>query len=132
MNAPISATLTETQQIERALDELLKVAVSTKAPWPPRIERPVKLVELIDDHFSQTQAQRNATSLLDNPVGEAVRKGVTTFGKRLYEIGGLQLMTDVLDRVAEMDPTKQSWRIDIMDKRWDGIGSEGGRAGWRC
>lgn len=130
MNAPVSAVLTETQRIERALDELLKTAIATRAPWPPKHDGPVSIAVVIEDWLGGTSAQRAASDFLDNPVGEAVRKAVTTLGRRLYEIGGLQLMHDVLDRVAPLDPTKESRRIAIMDKRWDGIGREGGKSGW--
>lgn len=130
MNAFTDTQITEVQRIERALDELLKTAINTRAPWPPRHDGPVSISVLVAEGLGGTPAARAANSLLDNPVGEAVRKAVTTLGERLYEIGGLKLMSDVLDRVAERDPGKESWRIDIMDKRFDGIGREGGKSGW--
>jgi hypothetical protein len=71
-----------------------------------------------------------AGDIIKNPVGIACRMAVKVLGQRLYEIGGLQLMEEALDRVAERDERWFGRRVDIMDKRWDGIGREGSRAGW--
>ena len=82
--------------------------------------------------MEMTEAQREADSLLEDPVGEALRQGVRTLGERLYEIGGLDLMQDAIDRVASLDAATWGHRTDIMDKRWDGIGRTEGKAGWCC
>lgn len=126
MNAHSNIQVAETQQIERALDELLRVAISTRAPWPPRHSGPVSLADSLRDLLDSTEAESSARELLDNPVGEAVRRAITTLGERLHEIGGLKLMGDVCDRVSGLDPEHWDHRTDILDKRWDGIG------GWHC
>ena len=131
MTAHSDIQITELQRIERALDELLRTAIN-RPPWRPRIDGPVSIGAILDDFLNQTPAQRAADDLLDNPVGEAVRRAVTVLGERLYEIGGLNLMQNVLDRVAERDASHQNWRVDIMDKRWDGIGRTATNAGWAC
>lgn len=122
MNAHTDAQITEVQRIERALDELLKVALSARAPWPRRHPHGISAGDLIREALDGTPAERAARALLDNPVGEAVRQGVRTLGERLHELGGVQLMQDVLYRVAEIDPASTDHRVSVMDKRWDGIG----------
>lgn len=135
MNAVTDTQITEVQKIERALDALISTAITAKPPWPaeeqgrPRI---YTLKELIDGPHGQSPASRAAYAFYANPVGEAVRAAVTTLGERLHEIGGLQLMQDVCDRVADRDPERWGWRTDIMDKRWDGIGRTATSAGWCC
>lgn len=132
MNAPATAALTETQLIERSLDELLRVATLTEPPWPPVRSGPVSIAEIADDFLHSTPAQRSAQALFDNPVGEAVRVSIRALGKRLHEIGGVNLMSEVLVRAAEKDPAHLGHREDIMDKRWDGIGRTADNAGWCC
>jgi hypothetical protein len=127
MSALTEIQISEVQQIERAMDELLKAATATtKAPWPPRHSGPVNISVLVDEALAGTKAERAARVYLDNPVAEAVRRPLRTFGERLHEIGGTLLMEDALYRVAAMDPAHESWRIDILDKRFDGIGT------WAC
>jgi len=132
MNAHTETQITELQRIERALDELLRAATNTRAPWPPKHDGPVMVSAILGDYLDATPKQRAAEAFLDNPVGEAVRQAVTTLGERLYELGGLKLMEDVCYRVAALDAAREGWRIDVLDKRFDGIGREDGRAGWCC
>jgi hypothetical protein len=127
MNAPVSAIATETAQIEAALDALLSASIrANRDPvlLPHRGAMPVGVVmgDLLKRLQSWTQAQRDAGELLARPVWEVTRMGVTTLGRRLHEIGGARLMQEVCDRVAALDPANHAHRLDIMEKRWDGIG----------
>lgn len=127
MNAPVSAVATETAQIEAALDALLTAAIRANRDPSLLPERgPTPAGVLMGDFLTKlqtwTKAQREAGDLLARPVWEVTRKGVTCLGRRLHEIGGTALMRDVCHRVSALDPANQGRRIDIMDKRWDGIG----------
>ncbi len=73
--------------------------------------------------FEASEAQRKAADLIRDPIGEAVRVAVRVLGKRLHELGGMDLMTTVLDEVAQLDRANEPRRETIMDRRWDGIGS---------
>jgi hypothetical protein len=115
----------EVAAIEHALNRLLRGAIDEETY---RQARGTALVLTRAELSMETKT----SELLRNPVGEACRMAIRKLGKRLYELGGLQLMTDVCDRVGDMDQAHSGQRIDIMDKRWDGIGSDGKTAGaWR-
>ena len=125
--------LTEIDGIKYALDELLRAAVEAK----PRRSQPCEPISAsvlarytIERLIDCTEAERKAGDLILNPVGEATRQAIRTLGKRLYELGGLDLMQRVLDDVAEIDPRNEGRRIGIMDHRWDGIGRTDKSAGW--
>jgi hypothetical protein len=122
MNAPATATLSDTQRIETALDELLKAALASTIRFPHPLGGMYSAGQLLDYFGGMTRAQRDADALLSDPVGEAVRRAITTLGRRLHEIGGLALMQDICDRAAALDPANEGRRMDIIDKRWDGIG----------
>lgn len=131
MNAPVTAEVDETLKIEDALDALLSAALrADRDPslLPERgVERAGVIVgELLDKISNWTLAQRQASDLLHRPVAEACRQGVHVLGERLYEIGGVGLMREVLHRVAERDPANEGRRIGLMDHRWSGIGDERG------
>lgn len=135
MNAPVAITATETQQIEAALDALLREALA--ADRHPRLVPPrgaetlgAILGEFIHRKRNWTAAQEATAELLERPIWELTRQGVTTLGVRLHEIGGLKLMQEVCERVADMDPANWGRRTDIMDKRWDGIGADSPDGGW--
>lgn len=139
MNAYTSTQATEVQQIEAAMDALLKVCTDRSAPKPPseRSER-FMLTSMADfmreeaEKQTWTKAHRGADKLLADPVGTACRQAIRTLAERLYEIGGMQALEDACERVADMDPAFWGWRTDIMDKRFNGIGFENGQIGWVC
>lgn len=127
MNAPVTTEVAETAQIEAALDFLLTAAI--RADRDPHLlpetgptSAGALVFQILEKMGSWTRAQREAADLLARPVWELTRQGVTTLGKRLHEIGGARLMHDVCDRVAALDPPHEDRRIDLIDKRWDGIG----------
>lgn len=127
MNAPLTAVATETQKIEDALDRLLTaITWADRQPSTTPDDGPTSAGELIGRVLLRletwTAAQQAADALMRRPASEALRQAVTTLGKRLHEIGGMALMRDVCDRVAERDPANESRRLGVIDHRWDGIG----------
>lgn len=128
MNAPVTAAATEAQQIEAALCSLLTaIAWADDQPscGPDRgpVAAGMLVMEMLDRMEGWTAAQQAANDLLRRPAPEALRQAISTLGVRLHEIGGTKLMGNVLERVAALDPRHVGRRTDIMDKRFDGIGS---------
>lgn len=125
MAGPVAVDVTETQQIEEALHALVTAAVSDTGYVSNLLTRdgPESIGSIMARLDAMTPKQRTAADLIRRPVGEAVRRAIKTLGERLHEIGGQELMSDVLERVADRDPSRYGRRIDVMDKRFDGIGS---------
>ena len=107
--------------IEAALDALLG-AIAEARPRKGGTYSAGQLAASGLDRFSQTKAQQDAEDLIADPVGRALRNGVRRLGERLHELGGVAKMQDVLDQVSEKDEARLTWRMDVMDKCWDGIG----------
>jgi hypothetical protein len=133
----ISITATETDRIEDALDDVLSAINDNLRRGAAKPDRPMRSLReitqaLVESLESWTPAQRAAADLLDAPsaAGEALRQGVITLGRRLYELGGLTLMQDVCDRVSARDPASADRRFGIMVKRWEGIGHSDTSTGW--
>ena len=130
------AVAEEVAGIKNALDALLTVAtdkalVRRFAPSrPDKGPLPLNFGELMKA-VDASQAARATNELIRNPIGEAVRSAVVVLGQRLHEIGGMGLMTEVLDDTAEADPPNRSLREAIMDHRWNGIGCSVRSQGWR-
>lgn len=129
--------LTEAQQVEAHLDAILTAIMAHDAqprkPREPGDLRPINMADMmaaLDARQTMTPAGRYVDDLERDPVRGALTYAVRQLGKRLYEIGGLQAMQDACDRVAELDQSNWGRRTSVMDARWDGIGREGGLAGW--
>jgi len=135
MNAPVTAQATEAAQIEAALDALLTAAIKAdrdRSLMPERgpVSAGAMIGEALERRATWTPAQEAAHDLLRRPVAWALRNAVRTLGKRLFEIGGLKLMSAVCDRVSALDPANEGRRAGIIDHRWDGIGSDQGGRWW--
>lgn len=128
------ATVTEQEvaRIEAALHQTMTAihqadqAVRQREPISARDS----LAQYLEKRTSFTPLQLEVDDLLERPVGEALRQKVRLYGERLFEIGGVSLMQEVMYRVAERDPANEARRIGIMDKRWNGIGQGSNSAGW--
>lgn len=120
--------------IENALDTLVAAMVEQDCrPRPAGVVKTFQRLSLTDitSHFDETTpAQRVAEALVANPVREAMARAVRDLGKRLHEIGGMELMSDVCQRVADRDDANWGRRTDILDKRWDGVGGSATAVGW--
>ena len=112
----------EVRRIEQALDAILcaieehQRLLEADAVRAPRKLEPISWAELATKDLSPV------ADILSNPVGASLRRGIRELGRRLFVLGGTELMGKVLDRVAEMGGI---WgvRVTILDKRWDGIGN---------
>lgn len=61
--------------------------------------------------------------LLKRPKEKSYSLGIRVLGERLYALGGMDMMQQALALAALRDPSTDSWRMAILDHRWDGIGS---------
>lgn len=114
----------EVEDIEIALDVLLRVALDADDQAAmDRREGDRALGEIAAEFLSMTPLQRRAAGLTRNPVGASARAAVGVLGERLHELGGVQAMTDVCERVAPLEPDRQERRTAIMDRAWNGVGS---------
>lgn len=105
----------EVASIADALHKILELA----STLPPPADRSRTYAEIM----AQTQHQEDASFITRDPIGASLRLGIEVLGERLNEIGGQSLMISVLEDVAARDPEREEWRTNIMDKRWNGIGS---------
>jgi hypothetical protein len=62
-------------------------------------------------------------AIVKDPVRTALRRQLKDLGKRLYRaLGNTKAMVSICEDVAARDPKRRSYRADIVDKAWDGIG----------
>jgi hypothetical protein len=138
--SPVTVTAdgsAEVSGIEAALDSLLATIFGDEAERRElRRERrealraPFSIGEGLLRLLNGSEVELAAEQIVRDPVGSSCRQSIRALGARLYQLGGLQLMQDVLYRVAERDEATWSRRIGIMDHRWDGIGNSAETAGW--
>lgn len=124
MNAQAKIQATEVELIEEALYRLVLVAVSDVGLRRVRrsgAQTVGQVLQLCAEKDTWTPARRSADDLLDAPVGRAARDAINTLGRRLYEIGGTQLMLDAAERVSVL--TGDYCRcIGVFEHQFDGIG----------
>lgn len=121
----------EVAAIKAALTTLIDACMDHRRAGSPGSRRSLEAVSFADIVLSETRAQDIAEGIISDPLGESYRRSVRSLGKRLFELGGLNAMQDAADEVANARGEGQfSARVDIMDKRWDGIGTDEGGVGW--
>jgi hypothetical protein len=131
VNGPPASDITETRQIDDALDDLLIAAIE----WRQRKRNPThalpqeggvytmrELLAEADAAEEGSPTEQAAAALLVDPVGSALRDAIYVLGERLCELGGLPNMLDTLQRVADRDPASHGRRTDILDRCWEGLG----------
>jgi hypothetical protein len=68
--------------------------------------------------------------VIDEPIRGALKNAVRLLGERLFDLGGVDLMSDVLERIGE-DPKNGGRYLSIGDHAWDCIG-DNKRGHWFC
>jgi hypothetical protein len=111
---------------------MLPVIVSTSAPanlvvpagrsGQGRLPVPTVLkIRTLDELASREDAK--VIEILDDPLGASCRHSIRRLGEHLYEIArDTDAMSDVLERVADRDPSRYSLRATSIDKSWNEIG----------
>ncbi len=119
------STFEDIERIVFALDDFVEEIVKRTQTRPASAgkltAKPIKFRSL-DELASREDAEVN--EILDDPVGAACRHSIRRLGEHLYEIArDTDTMSDVLERVADRDPSRYSLRATIIDKAWNGIGA---------
>ena len=116
------------EDIERivfALDDLVEEIVKriqTRPANPSKLTAtPIKIRTL---HELASHQDAEVSEILDDPLGAACRHAIRRLGEHLYDITkSTDTMSDVLEWVADRDPSRYSFRATILDKSWNGIGA---------
>jgi hypothetical protein len=111
----------ELSRIEQALDTLL-TAIENHQP-------PTSEIRILS--AAEFCKQSPVESLLNDPIGRALRLGIKKLGGRLHQLGGTDLMRSVAERVADMRCGFSGRRLSVMDHAFDGIGI-GSKDFWVC
>jgi hypothetical protein len=124
------STFEDIERIVFALDDLVEEIVKRTQTRPTNRSQltatPIK-VRRLDELASREDAE--VGEILDDPVGAACHHAIRRLGEHLYDLTrNTDSMSDVLERVADRDPSRYSLRATIMDKSWNGIGE--GQARW--
>lgn len=114
------------RKIEDALDALLTAIHEHEDRKRAQASSPPEIAVLsVADIMESGEDELDLEDWLDDPVGHALREGIEALGRHLFRVlGNTGKMGDVLERVASRDEKHYSSRATIMDKRWDGIGSD--------
>jgi len=109
--------------IEKALEALL-CALEENQPRATALGAPSGLVRM-SDWIDPDADQSRLQAIIDNPIRAACEEQIRQLGQELFEINGTTgLMSDVLERVAAMNPDS-AHRITKLDRAWNGIGKGG-------
>jgi hypothetical protein len=118
-------------QIENALDVLLTKLLEERerkrrAPGPKPPLRAFSAAELAEmPILSDQEIMRER--IIEDPVGGAFEYAIRELGEVLFERGDVELMRELLERVASRHPKSYGQRATILDHKWDGIGNR-----WFC
>jgi hypothetical protein len=118
------STFEDIERIVFALDDLVEEIVKRTQTRPANLGKltatPIK-IRTLDELASCEDAE--VSEILDDPVVAACRHSIRRLGEHLYELArDTDTMSDVLERVADRDPSRYSARATIIDKSWNGVG----------
>jgi hypothetical protein len=129
-NAP-SPDGKELAQIEHALDVLLTKLLAERkrqreAPGPKPPLRAFSAAELAEmPILSDWEIRRER--IIEDPLAGALELAISEIGEVLFLQGGVELMGDVLERVAGRHPKSFGHRASLVDHTWNGVGEQ-----WWC
>ena len=129
-NAP-SPDGKELAQIEHALDVLLTKLLAERkrqreAPGPKPPLRALSAAELAEmPILSDWEIRRER--IIEDPLAGALELAISEIGEVLFLQGGVELMGDVLERVAGRHPKSFGHRASLVDHTWNGVGEQ-----WWC
>jgi hypothetical protein len=82
----------------------------------------LKIVYSAEFMANWNPARSSLEDIVEDAVVAALRKQLTSLGKQLYKlVGSTDIMGDIADEVA--GDKHWHYRIDLLSKNWDGIGS---------
>jgi hypothetical protein len=112
----------EIQHISGALSILVGLAVAYPSTRP---RGPISVRDMVEAEIAIKRlppTTRSAHRICDDPVGEATDPPIRRLGERLNELGGCELMAEVAETVAALEPAKEAHRMSTMSTAWDGVG----------
>ena len=118
-------------QIENALDALLTSLLAERerkrqAPGPKPPLRAFSAAELAEmPILSDWEIRRER--IIEDPLAGALELAIRELGEALFAQGGVELMGNVLERVAGRHPKSYGHRASLVDHEWDGVGEQ-----WWC
>lgn len=65
--------------------------------------------------------------IIEDPLAGALELAIRELGEALFAQGGVELMGDVLDRVAGRHPKSFGHRASLVDHAWNGVAEQ-----WWC
>lgn len=86
------------------------------------------IAEYLATYDDRSEDGQDAIDILDDPLGWGPRRAIEVLGRRLFELGGTNLMLQVLEEVSGRDSDHYAHRADLIDKTWDTIGNQ--EDGW--
>ena len=108
--------------IEDALHHVLTAILAIKRPVPLSAAPMVHIMPIGRPEHLPTRQQSFFKRLATDPAGAALRWTVRLIGERLHELGGMRLMVDACQRLADRDEPNWGRRTSIIDAGWNGIG----------
>jgi hypothetical protein len=108
--------------------DLLKQAIAAKPYREPRSSPPphqeIPRYSTSPTLLATSLAQLYLEDVIDDPVGNALQEQMRELGKCLLHrlLGNTAAMLKVAEEVAELDQPNWGYRINVIDKSWDGIG----------
>jgi hypothetical protein len=67
-------------------------------------------------------------AIIHDPVKRALQKQMKDLGWRLYRaVGNTDAMRNICLEIAGQKPRYWEYRVDVMDKNWDGVGDDNDR-----
>jgi len=119
---PNKAELALHHLVTAAIEHRLKSDTERRAP---REGGPSRLgLRTWKEITSASYGDAELEELIRDPIATSLRLGITKVGRMLFRHGGTKAMQIALERVADRDPAHYGYRSDIMDKAWEGIGSD--------
>jgi hypothetical protein len=117
----------ETRRIEDTLavllGEITRIDKGTKKNDRSSVQPPPVAIS-VSDISSVPELYWQMDKIAEAPVREACAATLTTIGRRLHEMGGIELMQTVHDRVVRRTRKHPNRWSMLLDKRWDGVGGE--------
>lgn len=114
-------------QVERALDALLDAAMEHNSRQQMLSGGTVAAARLrwMDIQVAPENDSPELVALLYDPIGEALRQSIRTFGQHLFDIyGSTAGMREVAERLLVENAARHVPIIQILDLAWTGIGRE--------
>ena len=122
----------EIDDLERALDALLRtMTAEDDKPADGPVEIVVVTAASLMAAGRMSRLDLDISDLKRRPLRAACRQAVRRIGEHLFKVtGSTDAMSDILERVCDMDPPRYGHRASIVDHAWDGLGTDSDR--WCC